>query len=277
MEKSEERLQILNKIEEYEKNGWWDKDVEDDPQTITLLPNKVDYLNKKISSKIATKISNICATNYFEKLIKNKQMIIENIVGIENYLSVKGGAILTCNHFNPCDNYAVWRAIKPYMGKRRLYKVIREGNYTNFPGLIGFFFRHSNTLPLSSNMETMKKFISAVSTLLNRGEKILIFPEQAMWWNYKKPRPCKDGAYKLAVNNNAPVIPVFITMRDSNVLDPNGFTVQAYTVHFMKPLYPDSNLSKKDNIAKMKEDNYRMCVDVYEKFYNKKLEYKTLS
>lgn len=276
MENSQERLQILNKIEEYEKNGWWDKNVEDDPQTITLLPNKVDYLNKKLSSKIATTISNICATNYFEKLIKNKQMIIEDIVGIENYLSVNGGAILTCNHFNPCDNYAVWRAIKPYMGKRRLYKVIREGNYTNFPGLIGFFFRHSNTLPLSSNMETMKKFISAVSTLLNRGEKILIFPEQAMWWNYKKPRPCKDGAYKLAVSNNAPIIPVFITMRDSDVLDPNGFPVQAYTVHFMKPLYPDLNLSKKDNIAKMKEDNYRMCVDVYEKFYNTKLEYKTL-
>lgn len=273
MEKSQERLEILKKIDEFEKNEWWDKDVEDDPETIPLLPNKVDYLNKKLSSKIATYFANIFATHYFEKLLKNKQMIIENIVGIENFTQVTGGAIITCNHFNACDNYAIWRAIKPYMRGRRLYKVIREGNYTNFPGIIGFFFRHCNTLPLSSNIETMKNFMSAVSTLLQNGEKILIYPEQGMWWNYKKPRPCKNGAYKLAVMNNTPIIPAFITMRDSDVLDKNGFFVQKYTIHFLPPLYPKDNLSKKDNIEYLKNTNYNMCVQTYEKFYGKKLEY----
>lgn len=273
MKKSQERLEILKKIDELEKNELWDKDVENDPETIPLLPNKVDYLNKKLSSKIATYFANIFATHYFEKLLKNKQMIIENIVGIENFTQVNGGAIITCNHFNACDNYAIWRAIKPYMGKHRLYKVIREGNYTNFPGIIGFFFRHCNTLPLSSNTETMKNFMSAVSTLLHNGEKILIYPEQGMWWNYKKPRPCKNGAYKLAVMNNAPIIPAFITMRDSDVLDGNGFCVQKYTIHFLPPLYPKDNLSKKDNIEYLKNANYNMCVEIYEKFYGKKLEY----
>lgn len=273
LEKSKERLEILKKIDEYEENELWDMCVENDPETIPLLPNKVDYLNKKLSSKISTRIANIFATNYFEKMLKNKQMIIEDIVGIENYLSVKGGAIITCNHFNPCDNYAIWRAIKPYMGKNRLWKVIREGNYTNFPGIIGFFFRHCNTLPLSSNMETMKKFMSAVSTLLDRSEKILIYPEQAMWWNYRKPRPCKNGAYKIAVNSGAPIIPAFITMRDSEILDGNGFPVQKYTVHFLPPLYPKEDLSKKENVEYLKQENYRLCVETYEKFYNKKLEY----
>lgn len=273
MEKSKDRLEILERIEKFEREELWNKGVENDPETIQLLPNKVDYLNKKLSSKIATYFANIFATHYYEKLLKKKQMIIEKIEGIENFTSVKGGAIITCNHFSPCDNYAIWRAIKPYMGKNRLYKVIREGNYTNFPGIIGYFFKHCNTLPLSSNMETMKNFMSAMSTLLSRGEKILIYPEQEMWWNYRKPRPCKNGAYKFAVMNNVPIIPAFITMEDSDILDPEGFPVQKYTIHFLPPLYKNENLSNKENIEYLRDENYKLCVQTYEKFYDKKLEY----
>lgn len=273
MAKSEERLKILTKIDEYERAGKWDVDVEDDPETIELLPNKVDYLNKKLSSKIATYIANKKGQKFFEKMLKNRQMIIKEVVGIENYLSVDGGAIITCNHFNACDNYAIQKAIGKYLGKHRLYKVIREGNFTNYPGIIGFFFRHCNTLPLSSNTQTMKKFLNAVKVLLNRGEKILIYPEQAMWWNYRKPRPLKSGAFRFAVSNNVPVIPVFITMEDSDEFDPNGFPVQAYTINFLPPIYPQADVSKKDNIEFMANQNYKLWVETYEKFYNTKLEY----
>ncbi|MDY5676496.1 MAG: lysophospholipid acyltransferase family protein [Eubacteriales bacterium] len=273
MEKSKERLEILAKIDELEKNKLWDISPENDPETKELKPNKVDYLNKKLSSKIATLIANRMGTNYFEKMLKSKQMIIDKVVGIENYLAVDGGAIITCNHFHPCDNYAVYRAIRPYLNGRRLYKVIREGNYTNYPNPIGFFFRHCNTLPLSSNMETMKNFMYAMKTLLGRGEKILIYPEQALWWNYRKPRPCKDGAYKFAVNNGVPIIPMFITMTDSDILDPNGFFVQKYTINIMPAIYPNNDLDKKTNIANMKEQNYNACVKTYEDFYKVKLEY----
>lgn len=273
MEKSKERLEILAKIDELEKNKLWDISPENDPETKELKPNKVDYLNKKLSSKIATLIANRMGTNYFEKMLKSKQMIIDKVVGIENYLAVEGGAIITCNHFHPCDNYAVYRAIRPYLNGRRLYKVIREGNYTNYPNPIGFFFRHCNTLPLSSNMETMKNFMYAMKTLLGRGEKILIYPEQALWWNYRKPRPCKDGAYKFAVNSGVPIIPMFITMTDSDILDPNGFFVQKYTINIMPAIYPNNDLDKKTDIANMKEQNYNACVKTYEDFYKVKLEY----
>lgn len=273
MEKSQARLDILKKIDEYERKEWWDRDVEDDPETIELLPNKVDYLNKKLSSKISTWIANKVGTSFFEKMLKNGQMIIEDIVGIENFLAVKGGAIVTCNHFNACDNYAVWRAFKPYMKRKRLFKVIREGNFTNPPAPFGFIMRHCNTLPLSSNRDTMRKFLSAIDVLLKRGEKILVYPEQGMWWNYRKPRPMKDGAFRFAVSSNVPVLPVFITMRDSDMLDGDGFFVQKYTVNILPAIYPDENLNKKQNIEKLKTENYNAWVDVYEKFYNTKLEY----
>ena len=272
---SQDRQEVLDKIKEYEKNGFWDKDVENDPETIELLPEKIDYLGEKLFTRIATRFANKRAIAYFEKKIKKGAFIIKEVIGIENYLSVKGGAILTCNHFNAFDNYAVFRPIKPYLDKekRNLYKVIREGNYTNFKGFYGFLFRHCNTLPLSSNFKTMKKLLNAISVLLHRGEKILIYPEQAMWWNYKKPRPLKNGVFNFAVKNNVPVIPAFITMEDTENLDASGYPIQAYTVHYLPPIYPKSELTEKENIEYLKNENFDRWKDVYEKTYKVKLEY----
>lgn len=273
MEESENRKKILRRIAEFERQERWNDDVEDDPESKVLLPNMVDYLNKKITSKVATGIANIVGTMYFEKLIKNGQMIIKEVRGIENYLAIDGGAVITCNHFNPCDNYAIYKAIKPYLGKRKLYKVIKEGNYTNYPGLIGFLFRHCNTLPLSSNKRTMVDFVSAIKILLERGEKILVYPEQAMWWNYRKPRPLKSGAFKLALANDKPVIPMFITMEDTEIFDPDGFRVQAYTINILPAIYPQGGFNRVENVNYMMNQNYTAWKDCYESFYGEKLVY----
>lgn len=277
-EKNPERLKIVKRIEEYEKNGWWSKDVEDDPPTIPLTPDKVDYLNKKLKNKILTKIVNRKAEKFINDLIKNNQLIIKEIRGIENYVAVQDkGLILTCNHFNAFDNFAVHHAILPYLHAqhRELYKVIREGNFTNFPGLYGLFFRHCNTLPLSSSFTTMKLFMEAVSTLLKRGDKILVYAEQAMWWNYRKPRPLTNGAFKFAVENNVPVLPIFITMEDSDKTDGDGFPIQEYTLHFLPAIYPDSAKSNKENIEEMKQKNFDAWKAVYEDFYKTPLSYAT--
>lgn len=267
------RKHVLERISEYERLKKFDVDVEDDPPTKVLMPNKVDYLAEKLFSKIMTKIANRKAEQYYEREIRRGNMVIKDIVGIENYTAVKGGAFLTCNHFSVYDNYAVYRAIRDYLPKGKyLYKIIREGNYTNFKGLYGFFFKHCNTLPLSSNTTTMKKFLRAVKTLISRGEKILIYPEQAMWWNYKKPRPLKSGAFNMAAKNNAPVIPVFITMEDTDKLDSEGYKIQAYTLWFLPAIYPDSALSAKQNAEMMKQKNYQAWKEVYEKVYGIKLD-----
>ena len=87
---------------------------------------------------------------------------------------MEGGKLITCNHFSIGDNYAVWRSIRDHVGGKMLYKVIREGNYTNPPKPFGLMMRYCNTLPLSGQTATMKKFNKAVKTLLARGESILI-------------------------------------------------------------------------------------------------------
>lgn len=273
MEKSAHKLELLRRIEELEKKGLWYLDVEDDPETYPLMPDKVDYLNEKIINKIKNKIANRAATKFFESMIKNRRLIIKEVRGIENFEAVKGGKIVTCNHFSVGDNYAVWRALRDSMGGKMLYKVIREGNYTNPPKPFGLFMRHCNTLPLSSQPSTMKKFMRACSALLSRGETILIYPEQAMWWNYRKPRPMQDGAFSLAISNKVPVVPIFITMEDSDILDEDGFFVQSLTLHILPAIYSDESLARREAREKMREENYRLWVKTYEDTYGIPLVY----
>jgi len=273
MERSAHKLELLRRIEELEKQELWHLDVEDDPETYPLMPDQVDYLNEKLSSKIKNRIANHFGARFFDKMIENGQLIIKEVRGIENFTAVEGGRFVTCNHFSVGDNYAVWKALCDHMDGKMLYKIIREGNYTNPPKPFGLFMRHCNTLPLSSQMSTMKKFMKAIKVLLERGETILIYPEQGMWWNYRKPKPMQDGAFTLAVRNQAPIVPIFITMEDSDHLDPDGFPVQEYTINILPAIRPDPSLPRAEAAQKMKKENYEAWVKTYEEFYKKPLVY----
>lgn len=274
IQKDPGRLAIIEKIKQFEREERWAQDVEDDPPTIPLRPEMVDYLNEKISSRFWMKFANILARNFINSLLRKKIMILKEVKGLENYVEMKRkGAIITCNHFNAMDNFAVYKAIEKHVYHRELVKVCREGNYTNFPGFYGFLFKHCNTLPLSSVASTMKNFMHAVKTYLAQGRQILIYPEQAMWWNYRKPRPLASGAFKMAAENNVPVIPFFITMQDSDIVDSDGFFVQEYTVNILKPIFPKEELSVRQNAEFMKNENYSVWKKVYEEFYGIPLVY----
>lgn len=275
VEKSKERLLQLQKIDEYERKQWWTKDINEDPPTIPLQPGQVDFLLKKPWNWLGMKIANHIARKFIKKLMKDRQLIIKEVVGLEeNFIPFKDqGAIITCNHFNEFDNLAIYKGLEKYIRHKELYKVIREGNFTSLPGFYGYLFRHCNTLPLSSNFSVMKEFMSAVDTLLQRGDKVLVYAEQGMWWNYRKPRPVTAGAYNFAVKNNVPVIPLFITMEDSDVIAPDGFPVQEYTIHVLPAIYPDKEKSSKENIRMMMEKNNQVWKEVYEKTYGIPLEY----
>ena len=275
---SQSREEVYERIRDLEKNGIFDLDVEQDPPTIPLTPENVDYLREKGLTRIKNVLANRMGEKYLKELIKNKKLIIKDIKGLENLENVKTGAMITCNHFNPNDFLTIEQVFRKtsQIKTKKLYKVIREGNYTNFPGFPGFLFRNGDTLPLSANTSTMIEFMKAVDTILQRGDFILIYPEQSMWWNYRKPKPLKIGAYKMASKNNVPVIPIFITMEDSDIIGDDGEPVQEYTVNIAKPIYPNENLSIKENTEKMREENAKVWKEIYEDFYKIPLEYTTI-
>ncbi len=268
------RIEILKRIEAYEKAGIFDKDVEDDPPGRELMPNEVDYLRRKIRSKIRTKYAFKFAYWFVDVLVRKKQFAVKEIVGLENLKNLECGAVITCNHFNAFDSFAMQMAFdEAKLKRRKLFRVISEANYTAFPGFYGFLMRNCNTLPLSSNKITMKKFMWAMNRILQKGHYVLVYPEQSMWWNYRKPKPLKKGAFSFAVSNNVPVLPCFITMQDTDVMDADGFPVQEYTIHMAPPIYPDKSKKRGENVEMLMRKNEEVWKKIYEETYQIPLSY----
>ena len=274
-----DRLRIMKKIRDYELAGRFTEDVEQDPPSREIKPGEVDYLKKKVSSKMKTKFAYFIARRFLNKIIREKQMIIKDIEGIENLKNLETGAILTCNHFNAFDSFAIQVAYETCITKgkerrkKRFYRVIREGNYTSFPGFYGFLMRNCYTLPLASNQKAMQQFMKSTNKILQKGNLVLVYPEQSMWWNYKKPKPLQKGAFQFAVKANVPVVPCFITMKDSDIVGKDGFMVQEYTIHIGKPIRPNALGNNQEKISYMMQENYRVWKEIYEKTYHQKLVY----
>ena len=274
--RAKDRVEILEKIAEYERKGIFDLDVEDDPPGKVLMPEDIEYLKEGPAEKVKTEMAFQAARLFVKDLMKEKKLIVKEIKGIENLRDLQSGAVITCNHFNAFDSFAIQMAYDAAkQPKRKFYRVIREGNYTSFTGFYGMLMRNCNTLPLSSNYKTMQKFLVAVDKVLTDGHFLLVYPEQSMWWNYRKPKPLKAGAFQFAAKNNVPVLPCFITMKDTDILGEDGFFVQEYTVHVSPPIYPDESLGRRERASKMMEKNAEIWKNIYETEYSMPLTYTT--
>lgn len=274
--RAKDRVEILYKIEQFEREGRFDEDVENDPPGRMLMPDEIEYVRKTKAEKLKTKFAFKMAHKFVDELIADKKLIIKEIKGVENFHALESGAIITCNHFNAYDSFAIQLAYEAaQQPQRSFWRVIREGNYTSFPGFYGFLMRHCNTLPLSSNIDTMKKFFAAVDELVKNGDYVLFYPEQSMWWNYRKPKPLKRGAYLYAARSGAPVLPCFITMQDSDVMGEDGFYVQEYTIHISPPIFPKQGLNHRNQAEYMMKKNYETWKDIYESVYHIPLSYTT--
>ena len=271
-----DRVEVVKRIEQFEREGRFDEDVEDDPPGRMLMPDEIEYIRRGTADRLKTKAAFALARKYVNGLVQDKKLIVKEIRGIENFKGLNSGAVITCNHFNAFDSFAIHMTYDASAHKKReFWRVIREGNYTSFPGFYGQLMRSCNTLPLSSNLATMKKFYAAVDRLLQEGHFVLFYPEQSMWWNYRKPKPLKRGAFSFAAKNGVPVLPCFITMKDSDIMGEDGFYVQEYTIHVSEPIYPDTSLPKRAQSEEMMRRNYELWKQIYETEYDMPLIYTT--
>ncbi len=265
-----ERLRILEKIKALEAEGGdsFYVDVEDDPAGHELTPEEVDYMRTKWGSKWKTFWAR-CMAAFLQRVVRKDMQI--TVVGEENLAGIRGGAILTSNHFSIFENLAVKEVADRVPGKHRFYRVIKGLNFFQ-PGWVGFLMKNCDTLPLSKNLRTMRLFGEALEQVLRDGGLVLVYPEQAMWWNYRKPRPPKAGAYHFAAKYQVPIIPCFVTMEDMDKLDDSGFPKQKYTIHIMPPLYPSTKRTQRENERFMQAENYRLCRKKYCEIYGEALD-----
>ncbi len=194
------------------------------------------------------------------------------IVGLKKAAALTGGAFVTSNHFSPVENTAIRRMVKK-LGKKRLPIVSQVTNLA-MPGLVGFLMNYADVIPLSDDLQYMHlDFSRLLEEFLEKGEYILIYPEQEMWFHYRKPRPPKRGAYHFAARLNTPVISCFVEQRNLPQKDTAEFSKVQFIVHVLDVLYPDPAKSVKENSEAMCKKDYELKKAAYEKAYGKPLDY----
>ena len=273
MEKAPDRLKVIENIKMRIKEGNLNGKVEEGDPVVTQEQReevifKFDLLKKKFSNKLRRAKARFIVNSYMRKTAKDVE-----IVGLENIKDVKGGAVVTSNHFHYYDA-TITKRIANKTGRKNKFKIIVEEENVFLPGFYGFLFNNYDMLPLSpSKLYMTTKLFPAIKKLLKEGNFILIYPEEQMWFNYRKPRPLKAGAYHIAAKNNVPIIPCFTEIRDKDEYDENGFKKSKYILHVMKPIYPDNSKMIKDRKLELSKKDYELKVEAYEKAYGKKLDY----
>lgn len=273
MQRSEERIKVIENIKANIANNELNKKVEiNDPVVDKKELDKTlmnfDITKNNIVSRYKRKMARKIANNY-TKLFNYDTKVI----GLENLQEVKTGAIITSNHFSPKDSTVIMYAMNK-IGKREHMDIVIEEENTMMTGQFGFLMNNCGTIPLSTSKLYMeKKFMPAVETLLKNKDFILIYPEEQMWYNYRKPRPLKPGAYHLAAKFNVPVIPCFTEIRTRKDYDEDGFKKLKFILHIMKPIYPDPEKTLKQNKEEMQKKDYEAKIKAYEDAYGKKLDY----
>lgn len=269
------KKEVINNIKKNIENNELNKKVEiGDPN---LSEDEIQkYINDfyKNKKKLSYFFKNKIANKTVKKISKELYPDIK-INGLEklDLADLSNGAIITSNHFNPLDSYNIRKIVEEKLHKK-LYIVVQDTNLA-MPGFLGFLFNNIEVIPLSKSPNyIIKKFVPELKKILSKGDFILIYPEEEMWFNYRLPRPCKRGAYQFAHELDVPVISCFVKMIDSDKTDNDEFNKVKYEVSINKVIYPEAGESVKSDSRKMAEVDYEARKKAYEDAYNKKLNYE---
>ena len=237
-----------------------------DPEA--LKADILDYVSKLGTCRY--KLKNLAARAIVSSWMR--RFGVGEMAGLENLSALKGPAFLTGNHFNPFDS-GIHRKLAQITGRGHLVAISQGTNFV-MPGLNGFVLRNIDVIPLVQEPSYMNgAFRTLMLKHLDAGRFILIYPEQEMWFNYRKPRPQKRGAFLFAAEYNVPVVPTFVEMQDLEREVAPGFRDVRTILHVLPPIYPDPSLSARENSFAMCKADYAAKVACYEQCYHRPLTY----
>lgn len=261
------RTDVLSSIKDCERQGIFDAHVDPvDYNDVLPIDERFNYIKKGLE-RYKVLLHNLFVIKPYTW--HHNRFVTHTIVKGRRHLKGIKSAIVTCNHVYMFDCLVAKHALKGHK------VMVTAAEFNNRKGFLGDMMRSGGLLPFSQDFSNMKRFNQSVKHYLSRNNYVLFYPEQAMWYMYDKPRPFKNGAFHYAVKYDVPVIPMFITYRDSGKKDAEGLPIKYFTVNIMRPIFPDDSLNPKQNIELMKTINYRMCKDKYEEVYGTSLVFDT--
>lgn len=268
-----DRRAVIENIRTCAENGDFHNKVELGDPVLTAAQNRniTDaYLEnrKHLTFKLKTALAVTMAQIATRMINKNTE-----IVGLEKIPQNLGGVLITSNHFSPVENTVI-RHLTNTLGRRRLNIISQTTNFA-MRGAIGFLMNYADTIPISTEPRYLARdFLSVLKEkLVLRKEAVLLYPEQEMWFNYRKPRPPKGGAYFFAAKLNVPIISCFVEIVDTPKDDTPEFRQVKYILHVLDVLFPDAEKSVRENTEILSERDYALKKACYETVYGKKLTY----
>ena len=268
------RNAVIENIKKYAESGEFHNKVELDDPNLNLkeMQNITDRYIKnrnKFSFKFKSFIALRIAKLMTRIINKNTE-----IVGIEKIPKELTGMLITSNHFSPVENTII-RHLTNKLHRRKLNIISQTTNFA-MKGFFGFLMNYADTIPITANdpRYLARDFLSVLKEkLVLKKQAVLLYPEQEMWFNYRKPRPPKNGAYFYAAKLNVPIVSCFVEMVDLNEDDTDDFKKVKYILHVLGVLYPDKNKTSRENTEELAQLDYELKKQCYERVYNKPLTY----
>ena len=235
----ENRAQVIENIKTAVKKGKMHAKVElGDP--ILTKSERIKLVNDywKQQKKFSHKLKNIIA----QGIINIDTLILMAHTQIKNKKRAQGpkyGAIITSNHFKQTDSLPM---------------------------------NNINAIPIVQSYQYLgREFPKHLQKVFDKKGWVLIYPEQEMWYNYRKPRPLQKGAYYYAAKANVPIISCFVEIQDLPEMEKNSseFHKTRYILHVLPTIYPVDRLTVDQNAKRMRDIDYLQK----KKAYDKKLTY----
>ena len=177
-----------------------------------------------------------------------------SIHGYSNYraykkLAGKKGMLTICNHTTEWDALFVMTSRPLHFSE---FPIWQEGAESSSGGL----YRHAGGIVLPTHsFKGMNYAYEAMRDVLKEGKWLHVFPEAACWAFYPAIRPFRSGIFKLAVEEDIPVLPMVVKYRRPNAFyrlfkkHPNASLIIG------APVMPDYSLDTKERI----DDLLRRC------------------
>lgn len=180
------------------------------------------------------------------------------------------GVLVTANHFNPLENLAIREAMRRAGWKRTF--VVSQALNLRMTGWVGFILKYFDTIPIAKDHDYLSNlFPEALMRVFRGGGAVLIYPEEQMWFNYRRPRPGRHGVYDYAAQLNIPIVSLFTEIIDTGKPEPSDpeFNKNRYVVHVLDTLYPDPSLPADERSKALRQADDAQRKAAYERIYGK--------
>ena len=182
------------------------------------------------------------------------------IYGRKNLKAIqKRGTVTVCNHIHPLDCTMIYLALWHMRG----YYLSLETNF-KIP-FTRHLIRMLGGVPISKEPHQLNALFNAMGKVLSRGHFVQVYPEAVLKPYCHTLRTFHPGAFRLAADNNAPVLPMVITLERPRALFAWYKRKRCLHLHILKPIEPDLTLKKRDCVRKLQRD----C---FEAMFQKRLE-----